>query len=88
MTGRYLIYTPVHSVRYEKRFDAAWSKFAEVCRSLSRDGLSYIVLGQSAITLSGTLENGRGIPPGRTGVLAGTGTPQRATGALQTRSDG
>jgi hypothetical protein len=43
MTGRYLIYTPVQSVRDEKRFDSAWRKFAEVCRSLHRDGLDYTV---------------------------------------------
>jgi hypothetical protein len=43
MTGRYLIYTPVESARDEKRFDTAWRKFAEVCRSLHRDGLSYTV---------------------------------------------
>ena len=43
MTGRYLIYTPVESTRDEKRFDAAWRRFAEVCRSLHRDGLSYSV---------------------------------------------
>ena len=43
MTGRYLIYTPVVSARNEKRFDSAWRKFAEVCRSLHRDGLEYIV---------------------------------------------
>jgi hypothetical protein len=43
MTGRYLIYTPVGSARDEKRFDSAWRRFAEVCRSLHRDGLSYSV---------------------------------------------
>jgi hypothetical protein len=43
MTGRYLIYTPLESLGDEKRFDAAWRKFAEVCRSLHRDGLSYAV---------------------------------------------
>lgn len=43
MTGRYLIYTPVVSARDERRFDSAWRKFAEVCRSLHRDGLSYSV---------------------------------------------
>lgn len=43
MTGRYLIYTPAESVRDEKRFDANWSKFVAVCRSLDRDGLSYSV---------------------------------------------
>jgi hypothetical protein len=43
MTGRYLIYTPVQSARDEKRFDSAWSKFADVCRSLHREGLSYDV---------------------------------------------
>ena len=43
MTGRYLICTPVQSARDEKRFDTAWRKFAEICRSLHRDGLSYSV---------------------------------------------
>ncbi len=43
MTGRYLIYTPVESARDEKRFDTAWRRFAEVCRSLHRDGLDYQV---------------------------------------------
>jgi hypothetical protein len=43
MTGRYLIYTPAESARDEKRFDTAWRKFAEVCRSLNRDGLDYDV---------------------------------------------
>ena len=43
MTGRYLIYTPVESIRDERRFDAAWRRFAEVCRSLHRDGLTYTV---------------------------------------------
>jgi len=43
MTGRYLIYTPVQSGPNEKRFDAAWRRFAEVCRSLHRDGLTYTV---------------------------------------------
>jgi hypothetical protein len=43
MNGRYLICVPVQSGRNEKRFDAAWGKFAEVCRSLHRDGLDYQV---------------------------------------------
>ena len=43
MTGRYLIFTPVQSAPDEKRFDAAWRRFAEVCRSLHRDGLDYSV---------------------------------------------
>jgi hypothetical protein len=43
MTGRYLIYTPVQSAPDEKRFDAAWRRFAEICRSLHRDGLDYRV---------------------------------------------
>ena len=43
MTGRYLFSIPVESTRDEKRFDAAWGRFAEVCRSLHRDGLSYSV---------------------------------------------
>lgn len=61
MTGRYLIYTPVESARDEKRFDAAWRRFAETCRSLHRDGLSYGVRFNLAdakphvlITASGT----------------------------------
>jgi hypothetical protein len=41
MTGRYLICTPVESTPDEKRFDKAWRRFAEVCRSLHRDGLTY-----------------------------------------------
>ena len=52
MTGRYLIYTPLNSepgyrgpVRSKNsdRFDKSWHKFAEVCRLLHRDGLSYDV---------------------------------------------
>src|SRR5260370_36408166 len=43
MRGRSLIATPVESIRDEKRFDAAWGKFAEVCRSLNKDGLTYEV---------------------------------------------
>lgn len=43
MIGRYLIYTPVESARDERRFDRAWRRFAEVCRSLHRDGLDYRV---------------------------------------------
>ena len=41
MTGRYLIYTPVASTPDERRFDRAWRRFAEVCRSLYQDGLTY-----------------------------------------------
>jgi hypothetical protein len=61
MTGRYLIYTPVESTRDERRFDKAWRRFAEVCRSLNRDGLAYDVQFNFAgenphvlITASGT----------------------------------
>jgi hypothetical protein len=43
MTGRYVVYTPAESIRDERRFDAAWRRFAEVCRSLHRDGLTYSV---------------------------------------------
>jgi hypothetical protein len=43
MTGRYLIYTPADSTPDEKRFDRAWRRFAEICRSLHRDGLDYSV---------------------------------------------
>ena len=39
MTGRYLVYTPVDSARNERRFDKAWRRFTELCRSLHRDGL-------------------------------------------------
>jgi len=43
MNGRYIVYTPIDSARNEKRFDAAWRRFAELCRSLDRDGLNYSV---------------------------------------------
>ena len=43
MTGRYLILTPVESGPDERRFDKAWRRFAEICRSLYRDGLAYDV---------------------------------------------
>jgi len=43
MTGRYLIHTPIESTRDERRFDKAWRRFVEVCRSLHRDGLDYSV---------------------------------------------
>jgi hypothetical protein len=33
----------VASSRDERRFDKAWRKFSEICRSLHRDGLSYNV---------------------------------------------
>src|SRR5215469_5482359 len=70
MTGRYLIYTPVQSAPDEKRFDAAWRKFAEICRSLHRDGLDYSV----------TLNLGDGKPH----ILAtarGTAKPRKQVGA-------
>jgi hypothetical protein len=43
MTGRYVVYTPAASAPDERRFDRAWRRFAELCRSLHRDGLSYDV---------------------------------------------
>ena len=43
MKGRYLIPTPVESTRDERRFDSAWGRFADLCRSLHRDGLDYQV---------------------------------------------
>ena len=43
MTGRYLIYTPVERLPDERHFDKAWKRFAEICRSLHRDGLDYSV---------------------------------------------
>jgi hypothetical protein len=63
MRGRYLIPLPVQSAPDEKRFDAAWGRFGEICRSLHRDGLSYAVqLNLTApsshvlITASGTVK--------------------------------
>ena len=41
MNGRYLIFTPVDSIPDERRFDRAWRRFAEVCRSLHQGGLTY-----------------------------------------------
>ena len=45
MTGRYLIYTPLEAgpkgSRNGRRFQKNWHTFAEVCRSLHQDGLSY-----------------------------------------------
>ena len=41
MNGRYLIYTPVDSAPDERQFDRAWRRFADICRSLHRDGLDY-----------------------------------------------
>ena len=47
MTGQYLIYTPLESgpngCRNDRRFEHNWHTFAEVCRSLHRDGLTYSV---------------------------------------------
>jgi hypothetical protein len=43
MTGRYLIYTPADSTPDERSFDRSWRRFAEICRSLHRDGLNYQV---------------------------------------------
>jgi hypothetical protein len=43
MTGRYLVNIPVESTPDEQRFDRAWRRFAELCRSLHRDGLDYNV---------------------------------------------
>ncbi len=83
MTGRYLIYTPVESARDEKRFDTAWRRFAEVCRSLHRDGLSYDVqLNLTApnphvlITASGTAKPRRH-PAARAFSLPAPVSPQR-----------
>jgi hypothetical protein len=33
----------VESTRSERQFDRAWRRFAELCRSLNRDGLDYTV---------------------------------------------
>lgn len=70
MTGRYLIYTPVESIRDERRFDRAWRRFAEVCRSLHRDGLSYSV----QLNLSGS-------NPHVVITASGTAKPRKQTGA-------
>jgi hypothetical protein len=65
MTGRYLIYTPVASGRDERRFDAAWGRFAEVCRSLHRDGLNYSVQFNLADTRPHVLITATGTPKPR-----------------------
>src|ERR1700687_5106153 len=70
MTGRYLIYTPLESTRDERRFDAAWRRFAEVCRSLHRDGLTYGV--QFSLT---------GPNPPVLITANGTAKPRKHTGA-------
>jgi hypothetical protein len=63
MTGRYLIYTPADSMADERRFDRAWRRFAELCRSLHRDGFDYAVQFNLTdakphvlVTASGTLK--------------------------------
>jgi len=70
MTGRYLIYTPVESVSDERRFDRAWRRFAEICRSLYRDGLSYSV----QLNLSGS-------NPHVVITASGTAKPRKQAGA-------
>lgn len=72
MTGRYVISTPTESGQDEQRFDRAWRRFAEVCRSLHRDGLSYTVqfhLTASTphvlITACGTAKPRKHSPPRR-----------------------
>ena len=65
MTGRYLVYAPLEAgpqgSRDRRRFQKSWHTFAEVCRSLHQDGLSYSVQFSLAgdtphvlITASGT----------------------------------
>ena len=65
MTGRYLIYTPLEAgpngSQDGRRFHKNWHTFAEVCRSLHRDGLSYSMqlslacdTPQVLVTASGT----------------------------------
>jgi hypothetical protein len=70
MTGRYLIYTPVQSAPDEKRFDAAWRMFAEICRSLHRDGLDYNVTLNLADTRPHVLV-----------MASGTAKPRKLVGA-------
>jgi hypothetical protein len=72
MTGRYLIYTPAESVPDERRFDAAWRRFAEICRSPHRDGLDYGVQlnledarPNVLITASGTVQPRKHAPAHR-----------------------
>jgi hypothetical protein len=70
MTGRYLILTPVESTPDERKFDRAWRKFAELCRSLHRDGLDYEV--QLNLT---------GINPHVLITASGTAKPRKQSGA-------
>ena len=70
MTGRYLIYTPSDSTPDEQRFDRAWRRFAEVCRSLHWDGLAY--------TVQFNLADAR---PHVLILASGTAKPQRRQGA-------
>ncbi|MEO8597322.1 MAG: hypothetical protein ABI759_28645 [Candidatus Solibacter sp.] len=68
MKGRYLIAIPVESRRDEKRFDSAWGRFADLCRSLNRDGLQYEVEMNLAGTRPHVVITARGTakPPKRT----------------------
>jgi len=78
MTGRYLIYTPADSTPDERRFDAAWRRFAEICRSLNRDGLDYSVqlnLGASKPHVLVTA-SGKAKPRRQAGARAGAHLPQ------------
>ena len=70
MNGRYLIYTPVDSTPDERRFDKAWRRFAEICRSLHRDGLNYCVKLNLADTRPHMLvtASGKAIPRKHTGA--------------------
>ena len=70
MTGRYVLYVPVCSTPDERRFDRAWRRFTELCRSLHRDGLSYSVQF-----------NLRAAKPHVLVMASGTAKPRRQSGA-------
>jgi len=78
MTARYLIYTPGDSMRDERRFDAAWRKFAEICRLLHRDGLDYSVRLNLTHLKPHVLitASGKAKPRGQAGARAGAHLPQ------------
>jgi hypothetical protein len=77
MIGRYLIYTPADSMPDERRFDAAWRRFAEICRSLHRDGLDYSVRLNLADTRPHVLvtASGKAKPRRQAGARAGAHLP-------------
>jgi hypothetical protein len=89
MTGRYVLYVFVDSLPDERRFDAGWRRFAEICRSLHRDGLNYDVQlrlddakPHVLITASGTAVP-RKLPAARRYLLPQPIPPQRCSERAQ-----